>query len=140
MDYSSRFNVLQQQIADAKSSVQAATSESAAQLRRRIDQAQADGDQAAQSPRSGQNATGSRNKWDQMRSDASDKMKDIKERIHRRNQQIDADMAATDADFAEADANDAIDYAAWTVDNARLAVLDALEARAYADTQARAAS
>ena len=27
----------------------------------------------------------------------------------------------------------AIDYAAWTVDNARLAVLDAIDARAYAD-------
>ena len=27
----------------------------------------------------------------------------------------------------------AIDYASWTVDNARLAVLDAIDARVYAD-------
>jgi hypothetical protein len=32
------------------------------------------------------------------------------------------------------------DYAAWTVDNARLAVLDAIEARGYADELAKAAN
>jgi hypothetical protein len=36
-------------------------------------------------------------------------------------------------------AADAIDFAAWTVDNARLAVLDAIDARAYADDLARSA-
>jgi co-chaperonin GroES (HSP10) len=50
----------------------------------------------------------------------------------KRNAQLDAKMAAGDADWAEADADDAIDYAEWTVQNARLAVLDALDARAYA--------
>jgi hypothetical protein len=39
----------------------------------------------------------------------------------------------------KADAADAIDYAEWTVDNARLAVLDAIDARAYADERAKAA-
>jgi hypothetical protein len=34
------------------------------------------------------------------------------------------------ADGAEADA---IEFAAWTVDHARLAVLDAIDARVYAD-------
>jgi hypothetical protein len=38
---------------------------------------------------------------------------------------------ASTADWAE-DVT-AIDYASWTVDNARLAVLDAIDARAYAD-------
>ena len=33
----------------------------------------------------------------------------------------------------------ALDYAAWTVDNARLAVLDAIDARAYADGLAKTA-
>jgi glycerol-3-phosphate dehydrogenase len=42
-------------------------------------------------------------------------------------------MAASDADWAEDDAAAAIDYADWCVDNARLAVLDAIDARAYAD-------
>jgi hypothetical protein len=71
-----------------------------------------------------------------MRSDASDKMKEVKARIDKRTRQIDADMAATDADLAEADADAAIDYAVWTVDNARLAALDAIDARVYANAQA----
>jgi hypothetical protein len=70
-----------------------------------------------------------------MRSDAADNMKDVKTRIDKRSLQLDAEMAATDADLAEADANSAIDYAAWTVNNARLAVLDAIDARAYANMQ-----
>ena len=54
--------------------------------------------------------------------------------------QPDAKAAATDADWAEAEAADALDYADWTVDNAQLAMLDALDARAYADDLAKAAS
>jgi hypothetical protein len=40
---------------------------------------------------------------------------------------------------AEADAADAIEFAAWTVDHARLAGLDAIDARVYADDLARSA-
>ncbi len=57
---------------------------------------------------------------------------ELKSRADRRADQLDAKVAGTDADWAEMDAADAIDYAAWAVDNARLAVLDALDARAYA--------
>jgi len=39
----------------------------------------------------------------------------------------------------KADAADAIEFAAWTVDHAWLAVLDAIDARAYADDLARSA-
>jgi hypothetical protein len=48
-------------------------------------------------------------------------------------------VAAGDAAWAEDDATAAIDYAAWTVDNARLAVPDAIDARAYADELAQKA-
>jgi hypothetical protein len=48
-------------------------------------------------------------------------------------------MATTDADMAEADATAAIDHAAWTIDNARLAVLDVIDARAYANMRGTAA-
>jgi hypothetical protein len=50
-----------------------------------------------------------------------------------------AAMVADDAAWAEAGAADAIDYAQWTVQNARLAVLDTLDSRAYADEWARVA-
>ena len=59
--------------------------------------------------------------------------------MDRRADQLDAKVAAGQAEGAEADAAEAIDFAAWTVDNARLAVLDAIDARVYADDLARTA-
>ena len=41
---------------------------------------------------------------------------------------------------AEAEAADAIDYAEWAVDNAQLAMLDAIDARTYADQLAKRAT
>jgi hypothetical protein len=57
--------------------------------------------------------------------------------MDRRADQRDAKLAARQADGAEADAADAIEFAAWTVDHARLAVLDAIDARVYADELAQ---
>ena len=47
---------------------------------------------------------------------------------------------STQLDDLQQRAAAAIDYAAWTVDNARLAVLDAIDARAYADDLATTVS
>jgi hypothetical protein len=60
--------------------------------------------------------------------------------MDRRADQRDAKLAARQADGADADAADAIEFAAWTVDHGRLAVLDAIDARASADDLARSAS
>jgi hypothetical protein len=127
-------DTLQQQVADAVSSVQEAGRDSRDQLKRRIEQAQADRDQAI--PETERSAPAPASKWDKMRADAADKMDEIKARIDKRNQKMGADMSATDADLAEFDAGAAIDLALWTVGNARLAVLDAIDARAYADARA----
>ena len=139
MDFTSQLDGLQQQAADARTGVQAATTESRDQLRQRIDQAQDDQNQAAKGAQRYAEASGS-SKWKQIRADAAAKMDDVKARMDKRNQQIDANMAATDADMAEADATAAIDYAAWTIDNARLVVLDAIDARAYANMRAGTAA
>ena len=61
-------------------------------------------------------------------------------KVDRRTRQLDAKAAATDADWVEADAADALDYAEWAVDNAQLAMLDAIDARVYADDLAKATS
>src|SRR6266545_2456376 len=71
-----------------------------------------------------------RQRIDQAQVDMNLAVKDAKQQA--------AKAAASDADRAEGDAADAIDYAEWTVDNARLAVLDAIDARAYADERAKA--
>ena len=70
--------------------------------------------------------------WEQKRSDAQAQVAEIKAKAHHRRDRIDADVAASDADLAEAEAADAIDFADWAVENAQLAVLDALYMRARA--------
>lgn len=131
MDFSSRLAALQERVADARGSVQAAGSESRDQLKRRIEQARVVGERGISETQ--RPAPAPTSKWDQMRANAADKMNEIKARIDQRGQEMDADLAATDADLAETDADAAIDQAVWAVDNARLAVLDAIDARAYAE-------
>jgi hypothetical protein len=140
MDYSPQLDGLQKRVAETKSAVQAAATESREQLRQRIDQAQFDIHLAVKDTqqRAGEAADSARSKWAQMKADAAAKMDDLKAKIDKRNAQRDANAAATDADWAERDAADAIDYAEWTIDNARLAILDAIDARVYADDLAKA--
>lgn len=139
MDFSAELDGLQRQVAQTKSSVQAATTESREQLRQRIDQAQMDTDSAARKTQQSPQGRDAQNKWAKMRADASDKMGEVKARIDKRNREMDADMASDEAGGAEADAVEAIDYAAWTLDNARVAMLDAIDARAYATARASGA-
>jgi hypothetical protein len=137
MDFSSQLDALQRQVADAKTGVQIAAGESRDQLRRRI--AEADQNRVSKDPhRFAETPAG--NKWKQMKSDAAAKMDEVKARMDKRAREMDADMAATDADLAEADASAAIEYAAYMIDNARLAALDAIDARAYASVVAGKAS
>ena len=141
MDFSSQLDDLQQRAANAKAAAQAAVSEDHDQLRQRIDQAKVDVDLAAKDARQDASAAAAsaRSKWAQMKADAAAKMDDLQARMDKRADQIDANLAAGQADGAEADAADAIDFASWTVDNARLAVLDAIDARVYADELAQQA-
>jgi hypothetical protein len=44
-----------------------------------------------------------------------------------------------DAADAEAEAMDALEYASWAIENARLETLDAIDARAYAEERAKSA-
>jgi hypothetical protein len=142
MDFSAQLDELQQRAAEAKAAAQAAASESREQLRQRIDQAKAEVDQQACDARQdAQAATDkARSKWAQVKADTAAKLDDFDAKMDRRADQRDAKLAARQADGADADAADAIEFAAWTVDHARLAVLDAIDARASADDLARSAS
>ena len=142
MDFSAKLDELQQRAAEAKAAAQAAASESREQLRQRIDQARVDVDLAGMDARQqvGEAAASTRSKWAQMKADAAVKLDDFEAKMDRRADQRDAKVAAHQADGAEADAADAIEFAAWTVDHARLAVLDAVDARVYADELAQQAA
>ena len=135
MDFSAKLDDLQQRAAHAKASAQAAVSESGDQLRQRIDQAKVEVDLAAKDAQQqvDEAAASARSKWAQMQADTAAKLDDFDAKMDRRADQLDAKLATRQADGAEADAADAIDFAAWTVDNARLAVLDAIDVRVYAD-------
>ncbi|MGY4766797.1 hypothetical protein ACXC9Q_07745 [Kribbella sp. CWNU-51] len=141
MDFSTRFEDLEKRTSAALASVKGAATESRDQLRERIDQAQVDLDRAGKDAeqKAGEAGERAQSKWAQMKADATAKKDDVRAKIDKRNAQLDAKMAASDADWAEADAIDAIDYAEWTVENARLVALDALDARVYADERAQAA-
>jgi len=78
-------------------------------------------------------------KWAKMRADASDNMREVKARIDKRNQKMDAKSAAQEADWAENDALNAINFASRSLDNARLLILAAIDGRAHAKAQTGAA-
>ena len=67
-------------------------------------------------------------------------MDDVKGKIDKRNRELDAKDAAREADWAEGEAQDALDFADWAIENAQLAMLDAIDARAYADERGKVAS
>jgi hypothetical protein len=146
MNYSTQLDALQRSVAEAKAAVETAGTEPRDQLRQRIDQAQAQVDLGAQDAEqhteqhAGPADVGARSKWAQMKADAAAKMDNVKATLDERDAQLDADLAADDAAWAEQAASDAIDYAGWAVDNARLAVFDAIDARAFADERAKATS
>ena len=135
MDFSSQLDDLQQRATQAKTLAQAAVSESGDQLRWRIGQAKVDVDQKATKAKQDARAAAAdaRSRWAEVKADVAAKLDAFDAKMDRRADQLDAKVAASQADGAEVDAADAIDFAAWTVDNARLAVLDAIDARIYAD-------
>ena len=142
MDFSAILDDLQQRAARTKAAAQAAVSESREQLRQRIDQARVDVNLGAKDARQqvDEAAASTRGKWAQLKADAAVKLDDLEATMDRRADQRDVKVAARQADGAEADAADAIEFAAWTVDHARLAVLDAIDARVYADELAQQAA
>jgi hypothetical protein len=142
MDFSAKLENLRAKVNEMVDSAQAAREENREQLTLRVDKAEQDAMQAMQDAKQEAEETADRakSKWAQMKADAAARREDIKAKINKRADQLDAKAAATDADWAEDDAADAIDYAVWMVYDAQLAVLDALDARAYADERARIAA
>ena len=73
-------------------------------------------------------------KWDQLRSGVSGHVNDLRAKVEAKKDEFDATSASIAADNAESDAEAAIDFASWAIDNAVLAALNAVDARAYAES------
>jgi len=134
MDVAAQFEALQKRVTEASSAVSAGSTESRDQLKGRIDKVHADKDARQQTGEAAGSAGG---KWAQMKAEVAARMDALKTKIDNRAGQPDARAAEEDADQAAAEAAHAIDYASWTVENARLAALDAFDARAFSDGLAR---
>jgi hypothetical protein len=140
MSISEQVDALQQRTAALKSSAEQAQHETAAQIKARIDQTKADiaAKQAAVKAQAGQATDHAQSQWKLMKANATAKTQDLHDRIGRQRDEHDVKKAEQQAEDAEDDAADALDYALWVVDQAQLAVLDAIDARSWADARAAA--
>ena len=138
MDFQKPLEDLSERVAKVKTSVSAASAESNNQLREHVASAQASAERELDEARQHASAAAdrTRNGWELMRADAKTRTAELKAKARTRHEHHDARIAASDADLAEAEAAAAIDYAAWTVEAAELAILDALYLRARADEKA----
>ena len=140
MNVSDQVDTLQKRAAELKSSFDAARRETNEQVKARIDHAKADiaAREGDVKEKAGEAADRTQSQWQSMKADAAAKRADMQDRIARKRDQHDVKMAEEDAEAAEYDAADALDYATWAVDQAQLAVLDAIDARSWADARAAA--
>ena len=140
-DFAVELDKLQQHVSDAKSAAQSASTESRDKLKEHLDKAQADMDAAGKDAKqqTDQAASGARRIWAEMKAETAARMGDAKARIEQRARQMDVKATAEEAHLAEAGAADAIDFAMVAVDNARLAILEAISTRINADEKAKAA-
>ena len=142
MTISDQIDALQKRVADLKSSFDKSRKETNEQVKARLSHAKADIDarQGAAKDKAEQAADRTQSQWKSMKADAAAKVQALHDRVDRKRDEHDVKEAARDADVAEQDAADALDYASWAVDQAQLAVLDAVDARTWADERAAASS
>jgi hypothetical protein len=137
---SEQVDALKDKAADVKSSFEKARKESQDKVRARFDQVKADVAEHEKAAEKGvaQASKHRQNVWTGLKADAVARHQDLHNRIDRKRDEREVNKAEKDAEYAEADAEDALDYADWAVDQAYLAVMDAAEARAWADARAAA--
>jgi hypothetical protein len=123
-----------------QTSVRVARTETHDQIQERIGEAQVKLDKEAKAAKAQADQAGdqAQEQWKKVKADAAATIAKAKRGIDHRGDQFDSDMAASDAAWAESDAEDAIDFAAYAVESARVAILDAIDARAYAKQKAAA--
>lgn len=140
MSISDQIDALQKKAADLKSSFDQTRHETNEQVKARLDKAKADIaiHNSAIKEQAGQAADRTQSQWKSLKSDAAAKREAMQERIQRKRDEHDVKNAERDAENSEQDADDALDYAVWALEQAQLAVLDAADARSWANELAAA--
>jgi hypothetical protein len=140
MTVSEQVDALQAKVADLKSSLDASRHETNEQIKARVADAKAKADAAKDTVhgKADQAADHAHTQWQSFKANNSAKMQELQERAARKRDERDVKAAERDAEQAEDNAADALDYASWAVVQAEVAVLDAADARAWADARAAA--
>jgi hypothetical protein len=138
VDFDKELDDLRVKLADVQTSVRVARTETHEQIQGRITEAQTKLDKEAKAAKAQAEKAGdqAQDQWKMVKADAAARIAKAKRSIDHQGDQFDADMAASDAAWAESDAEEAIDFAAYAVENARVAILDAIDARAQAEQKA----
>ena len=140
MDFEKELDNLRLKVADVQTSVRVAKTETHDQIQERIGEAQVKLDKEAKAAKAQADQAGdqAQEQWKYVKADAAARIAKAKRTIDHGGDQFDADIAATDAMWAESDAEDAIDFAVYAVESARVAILDAIDARAQAQQKSAA--
>jgi cell division septum initiation protein DivIVA len=132
-------DTLQKQVTHLKAAMDLARKETSEQVRTRIQQVKADmAAQESASEPAGQATGRAQSPWQSIRANAAAGARDMHDRMGRKRDELDAKSAEQDAEGAEEDALDALSFARWAVGQAEVAVLDAIDARGWADERAAA--
>jgi hypothetical protein len=140
MDFDKGLDDLRVKLADVQASVRAAGNETHEQIQERIGEAQVKLDKEAKAAKAQADRAGdeAQDQWQKVKGDAAARIAKAKRAIDHEGDQFDADTAESDAAWADSDAEAAIDFAAYAVESARVAILDAIDAKAYARQKAAA--
>lgn len=133
-------DAVQEQATELRTTLDQARRETSEQVRARIAQFRADTAAQRNSARdkARQTVGQAQSQWQSMRADAATRMRNIHDHIDSKRDEMDVKKAERHAEHAETDAEEALDFAWWAVGEAQLSVLDALDARAWADERAAA--
>ena len=125
------FDRLSKKIEEAKRSIQAAASESEAEIKTKVEEARKQADDSAaelaNKTRAGADESGAH--WQKIQSDWDRHRQGVRRRIDQAKATLDLEDAEERAEWAEGDAVDAVDFASNAIDEATFAMLDAIQAR-----------
>jgi hypothetical protein len=140
VDFDKELDDLRVKVTDVQASVRAAASETHDQIQERIGETQAMLNKEARAAQAQADQVGdqAQDQWQKVKAEFAARVAKAKRDIDHRGDQVDADIADRDAAWTESDAEAAIDFAAYAVESARVAILDAIDARTYAGQKAAA--
>jgi ElaB/YqjD/DUF883 family membrane-anchored ribosome-binding protein len=142
MTLSEQVDMLQSRVTELRSSLESSRDKAEERIRARADRAEgssAPAEPTGSTPEmSGDKGETPRERWQVLKAEVSARLKEGQSWIDRKRDELDVTQARHAAEWAEADAYEALDFAMWAVDTAAITVVDAVDARVWAESRAAA--